>query len=152
MGLPTLILQKRSATSKSKEHSAAMEGRLNLRRQGDLDLDLWCCNQNKGLSRAVGNGCRAISKNSLLQEFQGWGQGFERGDRHFHKKCVKDRLPSIFAWRLYLLQTHPLAQKPWNTICWRWWGPEAHSWKHYCWIFEGRDKRGSGPPPGLCRP
>ena len=38
MGLPTLILQKRSATSKSKEHSTAMEGRLNLRRQGDLDL------------------------------------------------------------------------------------------------------------------
>ena len=39
MVFPTLILQRRSATSKSKEHSAAMEGRLiNLRRQGDLDL------------------------------------------------------------------------------------------------------------------
>ena len=39
MVFPTLILQKRSATSKSKEHSAAMEGRLiNLRRQGVLDL------------------------------------------------------------------------------------------------------------------
>ena len=38
MVLPTLILQKPSATSKSKEHSAAIERRLNLWRQGDLDL------------------------------------------------------------------------------------------------------------------
>ena len=38
MVLPTLILQKPSATFKSKEHSAAIERRLNLWRQGDLDL------------------------------------------------------------------------------------------------------------------
>ena len=38
MVLPTLILQKPSATSKSKEHSAAIERRLNLWRQGDFDL------------------------------------------------------------------------------------------------------------------
>ena len=38
MVLPTLILQKPSATSKSKEHSAAIERRLALWRQGDLDL------------------------------------------------------------------------------------------------------------------
>ena len=38
MVLPTLILQKPSATSKSKEHSLAIERRLNLWRQGDLDL------------------------------------------------------------------------------------------------------------------
>ena len=24
--------------------------------------------------------------------------------------------------------------------------------KNYCWIFEGRDQRGSGPPSGLRRP
>ena len=51
--------------------------------------DLWCCNQNKGLSWAVGDGYRAI-----------------------HKKSVKDRLLPIFAGRLYLLQTHPLGQNP----------------------------------------
>lgn len=38
MALPTLILQKPSAISKSKEHSAAIERRLNLWRQGDLDV------------------------------------------------------------------------------------------------------------------
>ena len=38
MVLPTLILQKPSATSKSKEHSAAIERRLALWRQGELDL------------------------------------------------------------------------------------------------------------------
>ena len=38
MVLPTLILQKLSATSKGKEHSSAIERRLNLWRQGDLDL------------------------------------------------------------------------------------------------------------------
>ena len=38
MVLPTLILQKPSATSKSKEHSAAIERRLALWKQGDLDL------------------------------------------------------------------------------------------------------------------
>ena len=38
MVLPTLILQKPSATWKSKEHCAAIERRLNLWRQGDLDL------------------------------------------------------------------------------------------------------------------
>ena len=38
MVLPTLILQKPSATSKNKEHSKAIERRLNLWRQGDLDL------------------------------------------------------------------------------------------------------------------
>ena len=38
MVLPTLILQKPSATSKSKEHCAAIERRLKLWRQGDLDL------------------------------------------------------------------------------------------------------------------
>ena len=38
MVLPTLILQKPSATSKSKEHSAAIDRRFNLGRQGDLDL------------------------------------------------------------------------------------------------------------------
>ena len=38
MVLPTLILQKASATSKSKEHSAAIEGRLALWKQGDFDL------------------------------------------------------------------------------------------------------------------
>ena len=38
MVLPTLILQKPSAPSKSKEHSAVIERRLNLWRQGDLDL------------------------------------------------------------------------------------------------------------------
>lgn len=38
MVLPTLILQKPSAKSKSKEHSAAIERRLNLWRQGDLEL------------------------------------------------------------------------------------------------------------------
>ena len=36
--LPTLILQKPSATSKSKKHCAAIVRRLNLWRQGDLDL------------------------------------------------------------------------------------------------------------------
>ncbi|XP_068684892.1 uncharacterized protein [Montipora foliosa] len=36
MVLPTLILQKPSATSKSKEHSAALKRRLTLWRQGDL--------------------------------------------------------------------------------------------------------------------
>ena len=41
----------------------------------------------------------------------------ERGDSRFHKKSVKDRLPSIFAGSLYLLWTHPLGQKPWNTTC-----------------------------------
>ena len=69
---------------------------------------------------AVGDVRRAISNNPLLQQFQGLGQGFERADSRFHKKCVKDRLPSIFAGRLYLLQTHPLGQKPWNTTYWRW--------------------------------
>ena len=38
MVLPTLNLQKSSATCKSKEHSAAIELRLNLCWQGDLDL------------------------------------------------------------------------------------------------------------------
>ena len=38
MVLPPLILQKPSATSKSKEHSAAIERRLALWRQGDLNL------------------------------------------------------------------------------------------------------------------
>ena len=38
MVLPTLILQKLSATSKSKEHSAAIERRLNLWSLGELDL------------------------------------------------------------------------------------------------------------------
>ena len=38
MVLPPLILQKPSATSKSKEHSAAIERRLALWKQGDLDL------------------------------------------------------------------------------------------------------------------
>ena len=38
MVLPTLILQKPSATSKSEEHSAAIERRLALWKQGDLDL------------------------------------------------------------------------------------------------------------------
>ena len=38
MVLPTLNLQKSSATCKSKEHSAAIELRLNVWRQGDLDL------------------------------------------------------------------------------------------------------------------
>ena len=56
------------------------------------DSDLWCCNHNKGLSWAVRDGCRTISKNPLLQECQGRGQGFERGDSRFHKKSVKDRL------------------------------------------------------------
>ena len=40
MVLPTLIPQKPSATSKSKEHSAAIERRLALWKQGDLDLML----------------------------------------------------------------------------------------------------------------
>ena len=35
---PTLILQKPSATSKSKEHGKAIERRLNLWRQADLDF------------------------------------------------------------------------------------------------------------------
>ena len=34
----------------------------------------------------------------------------------FTLNLKKDRLPSIFAERLYLLQTHPPGQKPWNTI------------------------------------
>ena len=38
MVLPPLILPKASATSKSKEHSAAIERRLALWKQGDLDL------------------------------------------------------------------------------------------------------------------
>ena len=38
MVLPTLILQKQSATSKSEEHSAALERRLALWKQGKLDL------------------------------------------------------------------------------------------------------------------
>ena len=38
MVLRTVILQKPSAASKSKEHSAAIERRLNLWRQGDLDI------------------------------------------------------------------------------------------------------------------
>ena len=38
MVLPTLILQKPSATSKSKEHSEAIERRLALWKQGDIDL------------------------------------------------------------------------------------------------------------------
>ena len=38
MVLPTLYLQKSSATCKSKEHSAAIELRLNVWWQGDLDL------------------------------------------------------------------------------------------------------------------
>ena len=38
MVLPTLILQKPSATSKSKEHSEAIERRLALWKQGDLNL------------------------------------------------------------------------------------------------------------------
>ena len=38
MVLPTLILQKPSATSKSEEHSAAIERRLALWKQGDLHL------------------------------------------------------------------------------------------------------------------
>ena len=38
----------------------------------------------------------------------------------FAKKSFKDRSPSIFAGRLYLLQTHPLGQKPWNTTYWCW--------------------------------
>ena len=84
--------------------------------------DLWCCNQNKGLSWAVGDGYRAI-----------------------HKKSVKDRLLPIFAGRLYLLQTHPLGQKPWNTTYWRCWGPEANSRKNYCWIFEGRAQEAARP-------
>ena len=38
MVLPALILQKPSITSKSKEHSATIERRLNLWRQGNLDV------------------------------------------------------------------------------------------------------------------
>ena len=38
MVLPSLILQKPSSTSKSKEHSAAIERRLALWKQGDLNL------------------------------------------------------------------------------------------------------------------
>ena len=38
MVFPAFILQKPSATSKSKEHSAAIERRLSLWRQGNLDL------------------------------------------------------------------------------------------------------------------
>lgn len=38
MVLPSIILQKPSATSKSKEHSAAIERRLSLWRQGDLSI------------------------------------------------------------------------------------------------------------------
>ena len=38
MVLPTLILQKPSATAKSKEHSEAIERRLALWKQGDLNL------------------------------------------------------------------------------------------------------------------
>ena len=38
MVLPTLILQKPSATSKSKEHSAAIERRLALWKQRDIDF------------------------------------------------------------------------------------------------------------------
>ena len=38
MVLPTLILQKPSAISKSKEHSVAIDRRLNLWKQGDFDL------------------------------------------------------------------------------------------------------------------
>ena len=40
MVLPTLILQTPSATSKSKEHSAAIERRFALWKQGNLDLSL----------------------------------------------------------------------------------------------------------------
>ena len=61
--------------------------------------DLWCCNQNKGLSRAFGDGCRAISKNPLLQEFQGWGQGFERGDSRFHKEICQRLLTIHLCWK-----------------------------------------------------
>ena len=38
MVLPSLILQKPSSTSKSKEHSTAIERRLALWKQGDLNL------------------------------------------------------------------------------------------------------------------
>ena len=38
MVLPSIILQKPSATSKSKEHSSAIERRLTLWRQGDLNM------------------------------------------------------------------------------------------------------------------
>ena len=38
MVLPTLILQKLSPTSKSKEHSAAIERRLKQWREGDIQL------------------------------------------------------------------------------------------------------------------
>jgi hypothetical protein len=38
MMLPSLTLQKPSATSKSKEHSTAIERRLALWKQGDLNL------------------------------------------------------------------------------------------------------------------
>ena len=212
MVLLTLILQELSTTSKIKEHSAAIERRLNLWRQGDFDLLLkevrfiqgkfvnskkarTVENISKVFARLVfqGNLSAAIklldSESStgllnltpevldglkgkhtesadigdesllygpidyiprgvfdLIDEKMifddatkikgsagpsGWmpsyieepfaprisrlGQGFERVDSRFHKKSVKDRLPSIFAGRLYLLQTHSLGQKLLNT-------------------------------------
>lgn len=38
MVLPTLILQKPSASSKTKEHSAAIERRLRLWKEGDISI------------------------------------------------------------------------------------------------------------------
>ena len=57
--------------------------------------------------------CRRIlcSKN-----FKAEGKVLREEIAFFTLNLKKDRLPSIFAERLYLLQTHPPGQKPWNTI------------------------------------
>ena len=73
MVLPTLILQKPSASSKSKEHSAARERRSNLWRQGDIDLLLKEIRfiQGKFVNSKKAKTVEDISKVSAKLVFQG---------------------------------------------------------------------------------
>ena len=76
--------------------------------------------KTKGSPGPSGRDAELYRRILCYRNFKTLGKVFERGDSRFHKKFVKDRLPSIFAGRLYLLQTHPPGQKPWNTTHWRW--------------------------------
>ena len=221
MVFPAFILQNPSATSKSKEHSAAIERRLRLWRQGNLDLLLKEVRfiQGKFVNSKKARTVEDISKVFAKLVFQGklsvviklldsesstgllnltpevleglkekhpeeadiadesllygpidyippgvfdlidekmifdaatktkgsagqsrmdtelyrrilCSKNFKVEGKAFHKKSVKARSLPIFAGRLYLLQTHPLGQKPWNTTYWRWCGTEANSRKN----------------------
>ena len=72
-------------------------------------------------------------------------KNFKVEGKAFHKKSVKARSLPIFAGRLYLLQTHPLGQKPWNTTYWRWCGTEANSRTTNARFLKKEIKEAAGP-------